>query len=56
MHIYIPTEKKYSNCLRNLLPSYSYFGRLAFHMPGSYFFTIFNYFIVVPASGELPFN
>ena len=32
---------------------YSYSTRLAFHMPGSYLLTIFNYSIVVPASGEL---
>ena len=35
---------------------YSYSTRLAFHMPGFYLLTIFNYFIVVPASGELPFT
>ena len=33
---------------------YSYSTRLAFHMPGFYLLTIFNYFFVVPASGELP--
>ena len=32
---------------------YSYSTRLAFHMAGSYHLTIFNYYIVVPASGEL---
>ena len=32
---------------------YSYSTRLAFHMPRSYHLTIFNYSIVVPASGEL---
>ena len=32
---------------------YSYFTRLAFHMPGSYHLTIFNYHIVVLVSGEL---
>ena len=32
---------------------YSYSTRLAFHMPGSYHLTIFNYSIVVTASGEL---
>ena len=32
---------------------YSYSTRLAFHMPGSYHLTIFIYYIVVPASGEL---
>ena len=32
---------------------YSYSTRLAFHMTGSYHLTIFNYYIVVPASGEL---
>ena len=32
---------------------YSYSTRLAFHMPGFYLLTIFNYFIVAPASGEL---
>ena len=31
---------------------YSYSTRLAFHVPGSYHLTIFNYYIVVPASGE----
>ena len=32
---------------------YSYSTRLAFHMPGSYHLTIFNYSVVVTASGEL---
>ena len=32
---------------------YSYSTRLAFHMPRSYHLTIFNYSIVVPASGKL---
>ena len=33
---------------------YSYSTRLSFHIKVFYLLTIFNYFIVVPASGELP--
>ena len=33
---------------------YSYSTRLTLHMPGFYLLTILNYFIVIPASGELP--
>ena len=34
-------------------PIYSYSTRLAFHMPEPYLLTIFNYSIVLLASGEL---
>ena len=52
MYIYIPIKKK-SSCVRNLF--FTYFTRLAFHMPGFYLLTIFNYFIAVQASGKLLF-
>ena len=58
----MPTEKK-SSCeeTRNLTTTnkkliYCYSTRLAFHMPGFYLLTIFNFFVVVPASRELPFT
>ena len=54
IYIYIYTDRKEIKLCKKLI--YSYSTRLAFDMPGFYLLTIFNYFIVVLASGELPFT
>ena len=50
--LYIYTDRREIKLCKKFI--YSYSTRLAFHMPGFYLLTILNYFIVVPASGELP--
>ena len=50
--LYIYTDRREIKLCKKFI--YSYSTRLTFHMPGLYLLTILSYFIVVPASGELP--
>ena len=52
IYIYIYTDRKEIEVCKKLI--YSYSTRLAFDILGFYLLTIFNYFTVVPSSGELP--